>query len=223
MDAREFFGEWSEVIDFNILDGILNTLGTIIQSKEIAPAPEDLFKVFGCCPYSKLKAVFLGLDPYPQKGIATGVAFGNKKDTEFARYSPSLRVLYNAVEKYCSDDLPFSYIDDTFPTLERWCNQGLLLLNSALSVEIGKIGSHSALWKPFTESLLKNLQEKKPNTIFVFMGEVAQSFAHCVDSKNIIMCPHPSRCARTGEYFPNIFKDIDAMLMDRTGELIYWY
>lgn len=223
MEEREFFGDWCEVIDFDILNKILNTLGVIIQKKEIGPAPEDLFKAFGCCPYSELQVVMLGQDPYPQRGIATGIAFANKRGSDLSKMSPSLKVLFDAVEKYCVDDLPFSTIDETFPDLKRWCEQGILMLNSALSVEIGNIGSHQSLWRPFTESLLRNLQEKKEDLIFVMMGEIAQSFSNCVKKENIIKCPHPAKCARTGEEFPDIFKEVDKMVKQRSGKLIYWF
>lgn len=222
MDAKEFFGEWSEVIDFSILDKILNTLGYIIQTKEICPAPENLFRVFECCKLSDLKVVAVALDPYPTSGTATGIAFGNKEGTLPSNFSPSLKVLYNAVQEYCSFDLPFSTIDSVFPTLESWCKQGVLLLNSALSVEVNKVGSHSNLWKPFTKSLLANLQKRDDNLIFVLMGDVAQSFKNVLNQDNVICCPHPARCARTGEKFPNIFEQIDKKMMERGKQLIWW-
>ena len=222
MDAKEFFGDWCEVIDFNILNPILYTLSSIMQTKEICPAPENLFKAFGCCPYQKLKLVIVGLDPYPQSGRATGIAFGNKEGTLPSEFSPSLKVLYDAVWKYCSYDLPFSTIDNVFPTLESWCNQGVLLLNSALSVEVNKIGSHTSLWRPFIKSLLTNLQKTKDGLIFVLMGETAQSFKSLLNKENTLCCVHPARCARTGEEFPDIFRQIDEKMQKNGKELIYW-
>lgn len=62
MDAKEFFGDWSKVIDFGILDNTLNTLGRIMSTKEIGPAHTDLFKAFLCCPYNSLKVIILGQD-----------------------------------------------------------------------------------------------------------------------------------------------------------------
>lgn len=222
LSPREFFGEWAEVIDFNILNQTLSILGRIIQEKEISPSPSDLFKAFTFCPYNKLSVIMVGLDPYPQKNTATGIAFGNKEDTPLSQFSPSLKILYDAVWKYCSYDLPFSTIDKVFPTLEQWCNQGVLMLNSALSVEIGKVRSHTALWRPFIKNLLTNCQKKKDGLIFVLLGEVAQTFKSCLNPKNVVSCVHPSKCARTGEEFPDIFKEIDDKMIKNNKQLIYW-
>lgn len=221
MDAKEFFGDWCGVVDINILNNTLNNLGRIMLNKEISPAPDKLFEAFRCCPYSKLSVVWVGLDPYPNKK-ATGIAFGNSSDTVFSDYSPSLKILYDAVDKYCRFDLPFSTIDEVFPTLEKWEEQGVLMLNSALSVEVSNIGSHTYLWRPFMKKLLTNIQEKKKDTIFVLLGDSAKSFKSCLNPENVVTCIHPARCARTGEEFPDIFKEIDKKMIDRHKQLIYW-
>lgn len=223
MDAKEFFGDWSKVIDFGILDNTLNALGRIMSTKEIGPAHTDLFKAFLCCPYNSLRVIVLAQDPYPQKGIATGIAFANSPETLPSKYSPSLKVLYDAVEKYCTFDLPFSTIDGLFPTLDNWSKQGVLLLNSALSVEIGRPGSHALLWRPFIKSLLINLQNEKKDLVFVLMGSQAQSFQqYLLNPKNIVPCPHPASIARNGGEFPDIFKKIDDIMSAQGQDLIWW-
>jgi len=223
MDAKEFFGDWSEVIDFDVLDVTLNTLGQIMSTKEIGPAHTDLFKTFLCCPYNSLKVIVLAQDPYHQKGVSTGVAFANSPETLPSQYSPSLKVLYDAVEEYCTFDLPFSTLDELFPTLNNWSKQGVLLLNSALSVEIGKPGSHVQLWRPFIKSLLINLQQKKKDLVFVLMGNQAQSFKqYLLNPKNVVSCPHPASIARNGGKLPDIFSQVDKIMQENGQNLIWW-
>lgn len=222
MTAKEFFGDWSEVIPFDELNDTLNMLGKTMQKHEIVPPKDDIFKAFLRCPYDKLNVVFLGQSPYPQKGIATGLAFGNKEGTHIDEYSPSLRVIKESVIKYCSNDLPFGYVDDLFPTLERWAEQGILLLNSALTINVGEPDSHLGLWRTFISKLIKNISTKKPDTIFVLFGETAKSFIGFIDNNNYICSPHPAYCARKEELLPDVFSQIDKRMLDMGKELIWW-
>ena len=222
MESVEFFGDWGEVIDFNLLNEVLKKLTLEMERYEICPAPENLFRAFTKCSYNKLKLVMLGQDPYPQRGVATGIAFGNHLETRPEDYSPSLKVLLNSVERYCSDDLPFSTIDAVFPTLELWAQQGVLLINSALSVRLGQVGSHAIMWRQFIASLLKNISEHKPDVIFALFGEQAKSFISYIPSDRYVTCVHPAYCARQQELLPDIFKEIDKKMIEKGNFPIYW-
>ena len=117
------------------LHKILFILDKEYKTKKISPNKEDVFKVFNLCKYKDLKVVMLGQDPYPQPNVATGIMFGNK-DT---LVSPSLKVIKEALINPSKPNYNQCYLDIS---LESWVQQGVLLLNSALTVEINNIGAH---------------------------------------------------------------------------------
>lgn len=164
--------------------------------------------------------------PYPNiingKPVATGIAFANSRDTPEDSYSPSLEVLRESVIDY---SLPHGSINFD-PSLEEWEKQGVLLLNSALSCEAGKPGSHYLLWKPFISSLLIALSKNAPGTVYVLMGNAAQSYLSYIDEKlnHVICTKHPSWYARQGEKMPHdLWKRIDNILIGQSGKGINWY
>lgn len=221
MNAKEFFDDWSEVIDFTILEEALSKLKVKMGKYPICPTPQKLFEAFRYCPYEKLSTVILGQSPYPQRDVATGLAFGNKEGTRFEDFSPSLKVIYQCIAE-CYNDLPFSTIDDVFPTLEPWAVQGVLLLNSTLSIREGEPDSHYDIWRPFIKSLIENLVNKKKNVIFVLLGNVANTFKNYIPKERRITSVHPAFCARNNMPLPDIFQDIDKKHLENGTPLIYW-
>ena len=213
MTEKEYFGDWFPLINLPILNRVLNRLS---NEGEFTPKHEDVFKVFTKCNYNNLKVVFLGMDPYPQKGIATGIAFGNKANTTSDKYSPSLRVIYDSLIEH-SEDLP----NEFDCTLESWCSQGVLLLNSSLTVAINNPGSHFLIWHKFISELLSNISRSKPDTIFVLFGNKAQSFVPFLNNCKYFNCVHPSYCARKNELLPNIFSEVDSALKEK-NVFIQW-
>ena len=119
-----------------------------------------------------VKIVFLGQDPYPQKGVATGVLFGNKEGT--TELSPSLEVIKEAAINYETPHPPLKF--DV--TLESWAKQGILMINSALTCEMNKVGSHVMLWRPFMSKFLQNLSNSNTGLVYVLFGDQAQTFGH---------------------------------------------
>ena len=113
MTIEEYFGDWMKVIDKQELIKVVNKLK--IMSK-FTPAFPLVFKAFELCKYNDLKVVMLGLDPYPQKNVATGILFGNNKDVSEENLSPSLKIVKEAVIDF---EIPHnSIIFDQ--TLESW-------------------------------------------------------------------------------------------------------
>ena len=150
MKLDTYLGDWVNYINKKELNAILNILGKEYSIKAIEPSQVNVFKAFNLCQYKDMKVLFLGMDPYPQRGVATGILFGNNSDKS---PSPSLQVLKECVIDYTS---PFNNIIFDH-SLESWSKQGILMLNSALTVETNKIGSHVMLWRPFISSLLQNI------------------------------------------------------------------
>lgn len=222
MTLEEYFGRWMRVIDKRELESVLSKLGPEYKRKPICPAQSDVFKAFEVCPYDELKVVMLGQDPYPQKGVATGILFGNKEGTRDKDLSPSLQIIKEAAINF---EIPHNCIIFD-PTLESWAKQGILMINSALTVEMNKIGSHVMLWRPFIASLLKKLSENDTGIIYVLFGKQAQTFKPYINKQfnTVLEENHPAYFARTGEAMPHtVFEQISKLTKGMYGVPITWY
>lgn len=220
MTLEEYFGDWLKVIDQPSLNRVVNILGPLYQRKPVVPEFTDIFKAFRLCSEHDCKVIFLGQDPYPQKGVATGVLFGNKEGTK--ELSPSLEVIKEACINY---EIPHPPIHFDV-TLESWGKQGILMLNSALTCEMNRIGSHVMLWRPFVSKLIDNLSHKEPGLIYVLFGSQAQTFEPYIDKRfnSIIKVHHPAYYARTHTKMPyHIFRQINQLLIDNYGVPVKWY
>ena len=222
MSLEEYFSTWWRVIDKKELLDILTKLNIKYKQDNICPQKNDIFKAFKVCPYNELKVIMVGQDPYPQKGVATGILFGNKKGTEENNLSPSLQVMREAAVNF---EVPHNYINFDI-TLESWAKQGILMLNSALTVETNKIGSHVMLWRPFISSLLRRLSESETGLVYVLFGKQAQTFKPYINSKfNVILEEnHPAYYVRAGKKMPcNILKQMKKGIKGIYGSSRVWY
>ena len=220
MELNEYFGDWVKVIDTNELNKVIAKLNTIYQVKPIVPDYKDIFKAFTLCKEHDCKVVFLAQDPYPQKGVATGVAFGNKEGT--TELSSSLEVIKEAAINY---EVPHPPIKFDI-TLESWAKQGILMLNSALTCEMNKAGSHVMLWRPFISKLLQNLSNNNPGLVYVLFGEQAQTFEPYINKRlnSIIKVHHPAYYSRTHTKMPYwVFTELNKLVKFNFGESIKWY
>jgi len=172
-------------------DDILSFLLREAQDgKRFTPKVKHLFKAFEVCPFDKVNVVIIGQDPYPQINVADGIAFSC---SNFGKVEKSLDYMFKSIGKTTG-----SLNND--PDLSRWANQGVLLLNSALTTTIGKPGTHQLLWKPFIAYVLDYLVWNRPNLIYVFMGKKAQDFADLIPDNNYkIMVSHPASAAYNEE------------------------
>ena len=222
MTLDEYFGDWMKVIDRTELNDVMTKVGQEYRRRPLCPAQPDVFKAFELCPLKDLKVVMLGQDPFPQKGVATGILFGNRKEVDENDLSPSLNVVKEAAINF---EVPHYCI--TFDqTLESWARQGILMLNSALTVEMNRIGSHVMLWRPFIAKLLKNLSEYDTAIVYVLFGRQAQTFKPYINSRfnHIIEIEHPAYFARSGTKMPHqLFIDISNRVKRIYGVPIKWY
>ena len=220
MTIKEYFGDWSRVVDLQEADRILRKLSA--SHYTICPQLKDIFKAFTLCSLNNLRVVLIGQDPYPQRGVATGLAFANSSDTPDTQLSSSLEILKESVINYT---IPHRTINFD-PSLEKWEAQGVLLLNSALSCEVGRVGSHTLLWRPFIKSLLTNLSKYHTGIVYVLMETAAQSFEPYINkqSNHIIRIRHPSWYARQRQRMPSdIWHEINSILIDQNGYGIEWF
>lgn len=221
MTAREYFGDWLKVIDLEELNKVKSILEPLYRERHITPDRGKVFRAFNLCPYDDLKIVMIGQDPYPQAGVATGILFGNSSDTPEDKLSPSLQIIKEAVL-----DPSSSFGTGRFDnSMESWVKQGILMINSALTVEVNNIGSHTMLWRSFISKLLKNLSEYSPGLIYVLYGAQAKTFRPYINGNNTVFeVPHPAYFARTGKRFETtMFDEINVILKERNNTQIKWY
>lgn len=156
------------------------------SGKEIYPAEEKVFEAFRLTPFTEVKVVILGQDPYHGPGQAHGLCFSVN---ESVKIPPSLVNIF----KELNSDLGLSI--PTHGCLETWAKQGVLLLNTVLTVENGKAGSHHQKgWEKFTDKVIEVLNAEKKNLVFILWGSPAQKKAAKVDEARhkILKSVHPS-------------------------------
>lgn len=189
MTLEEYFGDWMKVIDKEELLKVTKNINILYKTKKYSPQYKDIFKTFHITPYNNLHTVMLFQDPYPNN-MATGIAIGNRNNV--INLSPSLEVLKEAAIDYTVPHYGLQFDN----TLESWSKQGILMLNTALTVEYGNPGSHSVLWRNFMIKLIKNLNTYNPGLIWVLWGTSAKSFRNYITSGNIVEEYHPAYYAR---------------------------
>lgn len=221
MTFEDYFGDWVHIFDMREFNKVLTVLNKMYKIKPICPKQEDVFRAFNLCKYDDCKVIFIGYDPYPQKGVATGILFGNSADTNEKDWSPSLKIVRDAVI-----DLHISHNSIIFdPTLESWAKQGILMINSALTVEMNKIGSHTMLWRPFISKFISKMSELNTGIIYVLFGEQAQTLEPYIGKNNTILKEkHPAYYARINEDMPSdVFYRINKLLKDKYNCQVTWY
>ena len=210
-------GDWKVVQDFVQSSGfdsvMLNLISQVENDNRFTPKFKDIFNAFVYCPYNKLKVVFVGQDPYPQLDVADGISFSCSYTN---KEQPSL--------KYIFDELEIQYPNSTRNTdLKRWSKQGVLMLNTALTVSIGKIGSHYDIWKPFAAYLFSKLN-KRDDLVFVCLGKKAEQWEHYMNNNHIIKVSHPASAAYKGGKWnsQDLFKQVNNCLESMDKPLIVW-
>ena len=187
------------------------------KAKTIYPLGSKIFNAFNLTPFSKVKVVILGQDPYHGPNQANGLSFSVNKSFPIP---PSLKNIF----KELFDDLGIQ--PPISGCLERWSKQGVLLLNTYLTVERGKPGSHRNIgWERFTDYVLSKLSENKKNIVYLLWGKHAQEKAKIINSANnkIIMSAHPSPySANYGFFGSRPFSKANNFLMNTKQTKINW-
>jgi uracil-DNA glycosylase len=155
--------------------------------KVIFPSKEDVFNAFALTPFSDIKVVILGQDPYHGAGQAHGLCFSVRPSV---KTPPSLVNIY----KELAQDIPQFQIPD-HGYLISWAKQGVLLLNTVLTVEQGKAHSHAKLgWETFTDAIIDVINQHSNGVIFLLWGAHAQKKGKAIDRErhHVLTAPHPS-------------------------------
>ena len=210
-------GNWDDIllpfINSKAYDDVVTSLVSLVEGgQRFTPQFKDIFNAFKECDYDNLKVVIVGQDPYPQLDVADGIAFScSKKGKTEKSLQYIFKALYGEYEGYNND-------------LRRWSNQGVLLINTAFTVEINKIGSHYGIWKSFTEHIFDNINRHNPNTIFILMGKKAEEWITSIPTAKILKCSHPASAAyRGGEWDCNdVFNKANEILNKQDKTCINW-
>lgn len=179
------------------------------------PSTKDIFKALKLTPFKDIKVVILGQDPYHGKGEANGLAFSVNKGI---RIPPSLRNIYKELNDDLGIEIP-NHGDLTF-----WSEQGVLLLNSILTVKPDSPASHRKIgWEEYTDSIVQTINKEKENIVFILWGKYAQEKGTYIDKGKhlVIKSPHPSPfSARTGFFGSKPFSKCNTYLKkNQIGEI----
>ena len=156
------------------------------RTKTIYPQADDIFSALHLTPLKDVKVVILGQDPYHEEGQAHGLCFSVKPGCEIP---PSLQNIYQELHA----DLGCSIPNNGF--LEKWARQGVLLLNTVLTVRAHQAFSHQGKgWENFTDAIIRAVDEKEDPVVFMLWGKPAQSKMELLKNRNhlILTAPHPS-------------------------------
>lgn len=171
--GEQYFIELSERVDF------------AYQNSIVFPPQNKIFEAFNLCSFKDTRVVIIGQDPYHQEGQANGLSFSVSENVKFP---PSLQ----NISKELSHDVGQSLRSGN---LDYWASQGVLMLNSVLTVEKGNPGSHQNMgWQFLTQQIISILNAQKSNVTFMLWGNYAKKLAKMIDSNkhHILLSAHPS-------------------------------
>ena len=184
----------------------------------IYPPAEDVFNAFKATEFGNVKVVILGQDPYHGAGQAHGLAFSVRPEIDIP---PSLVNIY----KELADDIPGFSIPQ-HGCLQHWAEQGVLLLNTVLTVRAGQAHSHAALgWEQFTDRVIARLNEYREHIVFMLWGSHAQKKGAFIDRRRhlVLSSPHPSPLSAYRGFFGcKHFSQANAYLAAHGTAVIDW-
>ena len=216
-----FKSGWSDYLNPEKDKQYFIALDSYLQSKlnlNIYPPKDSWFKALEYSSFEKTKVIILGQDPYHGEGQAEGLSFSVPKGIVIP---PSLRNIFKELQ---SDDVGFSKPEHG--NLVSWANQGVLLLNSVLTVEKNSPASHANQgWENFTDQVIKILSSHKNNLVFILWGAYANKKSELIDSNKhlILSAPHPSPfSAYKGFFGSGHFSKTNSYLTSTNQKAIDW-
>ena len=212
---------WNEILSEEMKKDYYQELLAFVQKRreEVSVFPEEknVFRALELTPFESVKVVILGQDPYHGFGQAHGLSFSVQKGIPLP---PSLRNIYKELQEDLGGELP------TEGDLSHWAKQGVLLLNTVLTVEEGNANSHKGMgWERLTNRLIESLNELKHPVIFILWGKPAQDKEKLImnPSHVILKSPHPSPLsAYRGFFGSKPFSRINDILIQQGQIPIRW-
>ena len=219
MAKQIFSNDWQEILGGEFGKSYYRELREFLKeeyAKEtIYPVKENIWNAFEHTAYQDVKAVILGQDPYHGPNQAHGLSFSVQPGIT---HPPSLRNIFKELEEDVGCEKP---VDGT---LTKWSDQGVLMLNTVLTVRKGQAHSHQKKgWEQFTDEVIRKLSEREEPVIFILWGKPAQTKKRLIDTErhDIIEAPHPSPLsAHRGFFGSQPFSKVNKLLQSRGQEPI---
>ena len=212
---------WNEILAEEIQKDYYQELQDFVQKRRaevrVFPEEKNVFNALELTPFESVKVVILGQDPYHGFGQAHGLSFSVQKGIPLP---PSLKNIYKELQEDIGGNLP------TEGDLSHWAQQGVLLLNTVLTVEEGNANSHKGMgWERLTNRLIESLNELKHPVIFILWGKPAQDKEKLIINPNhvILKAPHPSPLsAYRGFFGSKPFSKVNDILIQQGQTPICW-
>ncbi|MCO5260786.1 MAG: uracil-DNA glycosylase [Crocinitomicaceae bacterium] len=216
---------WKQLLQPEFEKDYFNQLVEFVKSEyalnknAVFPPATSIFRAFDACPISRLKVVILGQDPYPTKGHANGLCFSINPDVR--PFAKSLINIFKEIETDLNQPIPEN------GDLSRWAEQGVLLLNSILTVREGQPQSHQNKgWEKFTDAVIQKISDECSGVVFLLWGGYAKKKGKNIDrTKHLVLeSGHPSpMSANQGMWFGNKhFSQANEYLASKGKSEIVW-
>ena len=220
MDVR-IAQDWKELLQSEFDKPYFEQLVRFVHSEYAAttiyPAGRNIFRSFDKCSFENLRVLIIGQDPYHGAGQANGLCFSVNDGVEFP---PSLRNIFKEIHDDIGTPIPSS------GNLDRWAEQGVLLLNSVLTVRAGQAASHAGRgWETFTDAVVRAVAERKQGNVYMLWGNYAQRKGAIANpATNLILkSAHPSPLsAHAGFFGCRHFSKANTYLQSIGKEPIIW-
>lgn len=213
--------DWKAILGEEFTKPYFEELVTFVKreyaSGEVFPAGSNIFRAFDRCPFDRLKVVIIGQDPYHGPGQANGLCFSVSEGVAFP---PSLQNIFKEVASDVGTPIP------TSGELDRWAEQGVLLLNAVLTVRAHNAASHAGHgWEQFTDAVVKAIAERKQGVVYMLWGSYAQRKGAIADPRQnlILKAVHPSPLSAYRGFFGcKHFSQANVYLQNMGKEPIVW-
>ena len=207
----------SQEFDKPYFQSLIDFVKNEYSNQTIFPPGREIFNAFAHCPFDQVKVVILGQDPYHGPGQAHGLAFSVREGIQMP---PSLLNIFKELKRDL--DIPYPPNGD----LERWADQGVLLLNATLTVRAHQAASHQNRgWEQFTDAVIQILAKERKNIVFMLWGAYAQKKAAVISEQSHLKlhAPHPSPLsAHRGFIGCGHFSKANEFLRERGIEPVAW-
>ncbi|WP_067730650.1 uracil-DNA glycosylase [Oceanobacillus damuensis] len=221
MNRKILKNDWADILSSEFDKPYYSELREFLKmeyaTQTIYPKMDDIFNALHKTPFHKVKAVILGQDPYHGPNQAHGLSFSVQPEV---KQPPSLRNIFKELQ----NDLGYPIPDHGY--LVEWAAQGVLLLNTVLTVRAGQPHSHKNHgWEIFTDQVIKSLNRKHEPVVYILWGSAAQKKVKLIDTSKhfIISAPHPSPLsAYRGFFGSNPFSETNSLLHNAGIEEINW-
>lgn len=215
-------GDWADAVGSELSKPYFKTLQTFVAREraqwadDILPPAEEVFAAFAATPFEQVRVLLLGQDPYPGKGLAHGLCFSVRPGT---KVPGSLRNMFKMLNQQLGCRIP------NHGFLLPWARQGVLMLNTVLTVRAGAAGSHARQgWETFTDAVIRALVARQRPLVFVLLGQAAQKKKALITEARhaIVEAPHPSPLSARAFLQSRPFVEINAALAAQAQPPIDW-